>query len=234
MNKIIILASLLIVLNACSGEKKPSVDNGIPDSAAIEAKKLPELKAEDLRVVVKEGGPVVDFHCEAGEESGSIVAVEVDTEPPRLLFRTDAEFNRIAEKPCDLIVQDDINGDGFMDVMTPVSLGLQNGYYDAWIWSEEAQTYVILLGFEKLSNPSIDKENKQIRSFSHTSALEYEASVWEMRGKGLIPIRRVEIRPCEGEEPCVLKKSTVYVNENPRDTVTKIPRSEFKEQELDI
>ena len=224
-----------MILSACSNGKQAPVTNDSADSAvAVEARTLPELKAEDIRVVVHEGGPIVDFHCEASEETNRITAVRVDTEVPQLLFRTDAEFNRIAEKPCDLIIQEDINQDGFMDVMTPKSLGQQNAYYYAWLWSEEAQMFIIVLNFDKLSNPNIDKENQQVRAFSHTSAASHEASLWQVVGTGLVPLRRIDVRPCGADEPCFIKKSTVYINARPQETVTKIPRSEFNEQVFDL
>ncbi|MBO4350262.1 MAG: hypothetical protein J6A01_04845 [Proteobacteria bacterium] len=235
MNKVIILLSLLVFLTACSnGQKAPAANDAADNAVAVEVKKLPELNAEDIRVVVQDGGAVVDFHCEASEETNRITAVRVDTDVPQLLFRTDAEFNRVAEKPCDLIIQDDINDDGFMDVLTPMSLGLQNAYYYAWLWSEEAHTFIIIQNFDKLSNPTIDKEKKQIRAISHTSAAEHEASLWQMIGTALVPLRRIEVSPCEADEPCFLKKSIVYVNERPQETVTKIPRSEFNEQVFEL
>ena len=100
--KSILILFLLAGLTACSHKTEPTTTKTeAPEAAATEkiadnARQLPELNPEDIRVNVKDGDAVVDFHCDANEESGTITATRVDTVPPKALFKVEAEFGRLA------------------------------------------------------------------------------------------------------------------------------------------
>lgn len=233
MMRIILLISLLTLICACSNREKPSVPEAAADGeAAVEPKTQPtEQMDEDVRLEIKKNGPVVVFHCEAREDFGTITATRVDTGTPKELFKVDAEFTRLAEKPCDLMYIGDMNGDELPDVMTPWSFGVRDGYYMGWVWDDAAGTFVKVPEFESLGNPSTTGRN-QIRTDVRIGWGEYEFSLWELNGTVLTRQKTVGIYPCEiepdsGEEPsCFERYDIEYVNGTPHKTVKKIQPSE--------
>lgn len=64
----------------------------------------------------------------------------------------------------------DMNFDGFPDVCILYSLGMQNIYYDFWLWRPETGTFVFNEALSQVGSPQIDPETKKIHSFVHISA----------------------------------------------------------------
>ena len=240
MKLIPIILALMQALTACSSKTTPTPASETNDTKAASVNAsgqriaLPELSPDDLRVTIKDGGPVVDFHCEARDDLGNMIATRVDVVPPKQLFKVEAEFARLAEKPCDLIEAADLNNDGWTDVMTPWSFGMHNGYYYGWVWDDKAGTFAKVPDFEFLSDPDPLPGEKGIRSYAHVSAAEHVYSLWELKGTTLSRVREVGIRPCEiedGEErpKCFEQVDVVYENGKPRETVKKITAAEAME-----
>lgn len=84
----------------------------------------------------------------------------------------------------------DINFDGWPDLLLIASQGLQNVYYDGWIWDPETGLYVYEPEIRELSSPFFNARSRRIESFIHGSATDNESAVWEWQGGRLKEISR--------------------------------------------
>jgi hypothetical protein len=84
----------------------------------------------------------------------------------------------------------DINFDGWPDLTLIASQGLQNVYYDGWIWDTETGLYVYEPEIRELSSPFFNARTRHIETFIHGSATDNESSVWEWRDGRLKEISR--------------------------------------------
>lgn len=67
---------------------------------------------------------------------------------------------------------EDMNFDGFPDVRVLSSQGLQNIYYDCWLWRPESQTFEKDGELSALSGLDFDPVSRHINTFTHISAVE--------------------------------------------------------------
>jgi hypothetical protein len=127
---------------------------------------------------------------------------------PRMLEMTDrevivlapdgSEIQRIPFDPSELtqfnrdffMTTPDINFDGWPDLLLIASQGLQNVYYDGWLWDPVALRYVYQPQIRELSSPVFDVKTHRITTYEHGSATDHESGVWEWRDGRLIEIQR--------------------------------------------
>ena len=86
----------------------------------------------------------------------------------------------------------DINFDGYPDLLLIYSQGVQNIYYDGWIWNPETERYVYVPQFRMLASPTFDENARLIRTYEHGSATDHVDGVWAWRDGQLIEITRQE------------------------------------------
>ena len=84
----------------------------------------------------------------------------------------------------------DINFDGWPDLLLIAVQGLQNVYYDGWIWDPEASRYVYEPEIRDLSSPYFNARARRIETFTHGSATDNESAVWEWQDGHLKEISR--------------------------------------------
>ncbi len=84
----------------------------------------------------------------------------------------------------------DINFDGWPDLLLIASQGLQNVYYDGWIWDPEAGQYVYEPEIRELSSPFFNARSRRVETFEHGSATDNESAVWEWQDGRLKEISR--------------------------------------------
>jgi hypothetical protein len=75
----------------------------------------------------------------------------------------------------------DMDFDGFPDVGVLSSRGVQNAFYDCWLWREGADSFVKNEELGDISSPGFDAERKRVTSFAHDSATDNVTSeyAWE-------------------------------------------------------
>lgn len=86
----------------------------------------------------------------------------------------------------------DINFDGWPDLLLIASQGLQNVFYDGWLWDPDADRYVYAPEIRALASPVFDGKARRITTFDHGSATDHVSGVWEWRNGRLTEIRREE------------------------------------------
>ena len=84
----------------------------------------------------------------------------------------------------------DINFDGWPDLLLIASQGLQNVYYDGWIWDPEQGRYVYEPEIRGLSSPFFNARARRVETYAHASASDNESAVWEWQSGQLKEIRR--------------------------------------------
>lgn len=95
------------------------------------------------------------------------------------------EFNR-----GDFMTTPDINFDGWPDLLLIASQGLQNVYYEGWIWDPEEGCYVYAPEIRSLSSPFFNARTRRVETFEHGSATDNESAVWEWQNGRLKEISR--------------------------------------------
>ncbi|NLG24109.1 MAG: hypothetical protein GX558_02030 [Clostridiales bacterium] len=88
----------------------------------------------------------------------------------------------------------DINFDGYPDLLLIHSQGLQNTYYDGWIWSPVARRFFYDRAIRALPNPTFDGRDRRIYTFEHGSATDSDEAVYAYQGGALVQIERREQR----------------------------------------
>lgn len=129
---------------------------------------------------------------------------------PHALERTDreviarapdgAEIQRIPFDPDELtefnrgffMTTPDINFDGWPDLLLIASQGLQNIYYDGWLWDPEAGRYAYAPEVRELSSPVFDPKARRVTTYEHGSATDHASGVWEWTDGRLREIERTE------------------------------------------
>ncbi|MCL1999965.1 MAG: hypothetical protein FWG74_00905, partial [Planctomycetes bacterium] len=66
----------------------------------------------------------------------------------------------------------DLDFDGFSDVGILYSQGMQNIYYDAWLWRPDARVFVKYEEMHEVASPDFDADRKRVRSYAHVSATD--------------------------------------------------------------
>ncbi len=89
-----------------------------------------------------------------------------------------------------VIHEDDINFDGYPDLM--VCGGPSNAYgnytYDAWLWNQQTHSFDHVDGFYEIFDPVIDADRKEITGGFHMNN-EYEyQEVWKWKGNKIVMI----------------------------------------------
>jgi len=138
------------------------------------------------------------------------VPVVEPRQEPRTLELTDSEvivnapdgteIQRIPFDPGELtefnrdyfLTTPDINFDGWPDLLLIASQGLQNVYYDGWIWDPDAGRYVYEPQVRDLSSPVFDAKTRQITTYEHGSATDHVSGVWAWQNGRLIETWRQE------------------------------------------
>ncbi|MDR1611899.1 MAG: hypothetical protein LBT97_03840 [Planctomycetota bacterium] len=95
---------------------------------------------------------------------------------------------------------EDMDFDGFPDLGVLFSQGMQNIYYDCWLWREEAGCFVKYEGMRDAASPRFDRERKRVLSFEHISASDSVETEYAWENGRLIPMKRItrEISSDEG------------------------------------
>ena len=52
-------------------------------------------------------------------------------------------------------------------------------YWDAYVWNEVKQKFLFVPSFHDIPNPTLNKKEKIIESFSRGSAVDYEFGKWK-------------------------------------------------------
>jgi hypothetical protein len=86
----------------------------------------------------------------------------------------------------------DINFDGWPDLLLIASQGLQNIYYDGWLWDPEVGRYVYVPAVRELSSPVFDPKTRRVTTYEHGSATDHVSGVWEWIDGRLTEIERTE------------------------------------------
>ena len=86
---------------------------------------------------------------------------------------------------------EDMDFDGFPDVGVLFSQGMQNIYYDCWLWREEAGRFVKNEDMRDTANPRFDRERERVLSFEHVSASGSVETDYVWENGWLIPIERI-------------------------------------------
>lgn len=87
----------------------------------------------------------------------------------------------------------DINFDGFADLLLIYSQGLQNIYYDGWLWDSASGRYVYVPGMRELSSPQFDEKAQRIYTYAHGSATDSVSGVWAWQDGNPVELRRDEV-----------------------------------------
>ena len=90
------------------------------------------------------------------------------------------------------IATPDINFDGYPDLTLIRSQGLQNIYYDGWLWVPAEQRFVRDPAIEGLSSPVFDEKDKRIRTYEHGSATDHVSAEYAYLDGTLTEIWRQE------------------------------------------
>ena len=86
----------------------------------------------------------------------------------------------------------DINFDGWPDLLLIASQGLQNVYYDGWLWDPETGRYVYEPQVRELSSPVFNPKTRLVTTYEHGSATDHVSAVWDWANGRLREIERVE------------------------------------------
>jgi len=111
-----------------------------------------------------------------------------------------AEIQRIPFDPGELtefnretfMTTPDINFDGWPDLLLIASQGLQNVYYDGWLWDPDAERYAYEPQVRELPSPVFDENTRRVTTYEHGSATDHVSGVWDWRNGRLREIERVE------------------------------------------
>ena len=87
----------------------------------------------------------------------------------------------------------DINFDGYADLLLIYSQGLQNIYYDGWLWDSASGRYVYVPEMRELSSPQFDAKTQRIYTYEHGSATDNVSGVWAWQDGNLVELRRDEV-----------------------------------------
>jgi hypothetical protein len=87
----------------------------------------------------------------------------------------------------------DINFDGYADLLLIYSQGLQNIYYDGWLWDSASGRYVYEPRVRALSSPQFDPEARRVYTYEHGSATDSVSGVWAWQDGDLVELRRDEV-----------------------------------------
>lgn len=102
------------------------------------------------------------------------------------------ERDALTDANRDFFVQTpDINFDGIQDVLLIASEGLQNIYYDGWVWDDAARRFVLLPEIRALSSPVFDEKERVINTYHHVSATDHEAGVYKYMEGSLIQEEKI-------------------------------------------
>jgi hypothetical protein len=164
---------------------------------ALMAELLPEPQGRAVTVPAEPQGRAATAPVEPGQEARTleltdsevIVRAPDGTEIQRIPFDAGelTEFNRDY-----FMTTPDINFDGWPDLLLIASQGLQNVYYDGWIWDPDAGRYVYEPQVRGLSSPVFDDKTHLITTYEHGSATDHVSGVWAWQNGRLIEIERQE------------------------------------------
>ncbi len=87
----------------------------------------------------------------------------------------------------------DINFDGNADLLLIYSQGLQNIYYDGWLWDGASGRYVYVPKMRELSSPRFDPKTRRIYTYEHGSATHSVSGAWAWQDGILAELRRDEV-----------------------------------------
>ena len=91
---------------------------------------------------------------------------------------------------------EDINFDGYMDLVYLTTLGATNAYHSFWVWDEEQGQFCEKGG---LFNPIFDAGTRIISSYVHYTAASGVQSYWRWENGELVALRRIELHDPELE-----------------------------------
>lgn len=93
----------------------------------------------------------------------------------------------------------DMNFDGFPDIGVLCSQGMQNIYYDCWLWRPDTNGFVKYEDMSEMANLDFIPGTKRVTSFTHVSAISNEESehAWE-NGRLVMLSQRVQQQTDDG------------------------------------
>jgi hypothetical protein len=101
----------------------------------------------------------------------------------------------------------DMDFDGSPDVGVLFSPGLQNVFYNCWLWREDAGAFVQYDGFSEISNPGFDAERRRVTSFTHGSATDNVSAEYAWENGELVLITETTQEFSEEDEEFVIRRS---------------------------
>lgn len=156
--------------------------------------------------------------CSGATEADKSAAVSTDsftvtpTKSKLIVDFTDGstqELQTVLDKsiydPTKLIV-DDYNFDGYQDIAFPANYNTHNILYQLWLYNPESGSFEKYDSFSNYYGPTIDAENKQIKTFCQNDADSTSSGVYEWR---------------DGELFC-LELKTVTKDEDGKEIVTHL------------
>ncbi len=131
--------------------------------------------------------------CSGATEADKNAAVSTDsftvtpTKSKLIVEFTDGkkqELKTVLDKsiydPAKLIV-DDYNFDGHDDIAFPANYNTHNILYQLWLYNPESGSFEKYDSFSDYYGPTIDAENKQIKTFCQNDAVSSSSGVYEWR-----------------------------------------------------
>ncbi|MDR1535955.1 MAG: hypothetical protein LBU64_12825, partial [Planctomycetota bacterium] len=100
---------------------------------------------------------------------------------------------------------EDMNFDGVPDVGVLFSQGLQNIYYDCWLWREEAGSFVKYEGLRDIASARFDRERERVLSFEHISASDSAETEYAWENGRLAATKRITREVSPDDENLVIR-----------------------------
>ncbi len=84
-----------------------------------------------------------------------------------------------------MLIVDDYNFDGYMDIAFPANYNEYNKIYQLWLYNSKTAKFEENADFVNYSNPEIDAKNKQIKAVQYADAVTTSSAVYEWRDGAL-------------------------------------------------
>lgn len=187
MKRIIDSTLVILSLMLIFGCKKSKVGQGNPtkDSMSIDTDSVisgkvftkQDIASEDtLNAVIRTQSPKSkDFDFEVfimrGEKTVQIIPFS---------YPKDDTFDPNGGRK-DSCLMADVTFDGNKDLLVYLGQFGNQGveYWDAYVWNEVKQKFLFVPSFHDIPNPTLNKKEKIIESFSRGSAVDYEFGKWK-------------------------------------------------------